>query len=138
MPWFRRADGYEIKVPDREFEDTVERLRREGWTEIPDPASVPASAAVPAPDLLTPPESERAALPQTTPDTIPDTRPEPASEPAQPVTRPVTRPVLIRATAKVGGRKKGSGQISPQMRAKQWPKKTTVKQQEVDRQEVSR
>lgn len=37
MPWFMRpVDHYVVLVPDY-LSDTVERCRREGWAEIPDP-----------------------------------------------------------------------------------------------------
>lgn len=53
MPWFvRPADGYVVLVPDY-LTDTVERCRRDGWAEIPDPrgpAALPEAAAVIDPD----------------------------------------------------------------------------------------
>jgi hypothetical protein len=107
MPWFERADGVRFCVLDQ-YDDTLERLRSEGWKELHDPDAAPArgpeigSAVPPAPALTHRGQEEPAlALPETTPTPVVPARP------------------AIRATAKVGGRKRGTGTLSPQMRAKQ-------------------
>lgn len=99
MPWFKRSDGYTVLVPD--WEDTIERLLREGWVEVPAPAPArePERAATPQ-GALTPPPAARAVL-ENSDDTPP---PAPKRVPA--------RKAPVRATAKVQGRKKGSPQTA--------------------------
>jgi hypothetical protein len=100
MPWFKRADGIWFRVLPQ-YQDLIESLRKDGWKEAEDtdPPDAPArepgisSAAVPAPELLTPPTPERAVLPEPTPEKTPEKTP-----PARPA---------IRATAKRPGPKPG-------------------------------
>jgi hypothetical protein len=49
VPWFvRPGDNYQVLVPEY-MVDTVERCRREGWAEIPDPRT-PAALSEPVID----------------------------------------------------------------------------------------
>lgn len=61
MPWFVKASGAgsgsPVLVPDY-MADTVARLHKEGWAEVPDPASVPDA---PAPSAYIDPDPQQSA-----------------------------------------------------------------------------
>ena len=59
MPWFKRGDGLPVLVPDY-MTDTIARVRRDGWVEVPDPRVMPTRDE-PAPEAQPPTQAPMAA-----------------------------------------------------------------------------